>query len=247
MAKLNQIVALVNGVKGRVQKQMNEVYHKLQKGDLFSGLERNYQHKIDGESETLPSEKKRVQYTAKQAVEDARKAMAELLNVVATQDVNNCGAIADLVVGDRVVANNVPVTHLLFLEKQLVDLNTFVGKIPTLSLDEEWHEDEHNPGLFRGHPYTTLRQKKVRKNHEIAPATEHHPAQVEVFTEDVTIGEWNNVKFSGAIPANQKLAMLERVRNLQDAVKVAREEANQVEVTPQHTGDKLLKYVFDGV
>ena len=31
-------------------------------------------------------------------------------------------------------------------------------------------------------------------------ATEKHPAQVETYTEDIKVGEWTMVKFSGAIP-----------------------------------------------
>jgi hypothetical protein len=33
-----------------------------------------------------------------------------------------------------------------------------------------------------------------------AEATEKHPAQVEVYHEDVVVGQWKTVKFSGALP-----------------------------------------------
>lgn len=38
--------------------------------------------------------------------------------------------------------------------------------------------------------------------------------------------------------------MLERVENLQDAVKQAREQANSTEVEQEKVGEALLKYVF---
>ena len=50
----------------------------------------------------------------------------------------------------------------------------------------------------------TLRTKKVPRNHVKAEATEKHPAQVEVYYEDVAVGYWTTVKFSGALPAQPR-------------------------------------------
>jgi hypothetical protein len=61
-------------------------------------------------------------------------------------------------------------------------------------------------------------------------ATEKHPARVETNTEDVKVGEWSTVKFSGAVWQQTKNAWLTRARQLIEAVKCAREEANLLEV-----------------
>jgi hypothetical protein len=86
----------------------------------------------------------------------------------------------------------------------------------------------------------------VPKNHVKYEATKEHPAQVEMYMEDVWVGTWTTTKFSGAIPAAVRNAMLERMRKLLDAVKTAREEANNLEVRPVKVGAALLGYIFDG-
>lgn len=70
----------------------------------------------------------------------------------------------------------------------------------------------------------TVRTKKVPRNHVKAEATDKHPAQVDVYYEDVPVGYWTTVKFSGALPARRVNELLDRVEKLQQAVKFAREE-----------------------
>jgi hypothetical protein len=89
-----------------------------------------------------------------------------------------------------------------------------------------------------------VRTKKVPRNHVKAEATEKHPAQVEVYHEDVVVGYWRTVKFSGALPAQRVNELLERVEKLQAAVKFAREDANGTEVTDQKPGKKVFDYLF---
>ncbi|HLY31763.1 MAG TPA: hypothetical protein VKQ36_12110, partial [Ktedonobacterales bacterium] len=57
-------------------------------------------------------------------------------------------------------------------------------------------------------------------------------------------GYWRTVKFSGALPAQRVNELLARVERLQDAVKFAREEANNMEVTDQKVGERLLQFIF---
>jgi DNA replication initiation complex subunit (GINS family) len=146
-------------------------------------------------------------------------------------------------VDGKTILAAVPVTHLLFLEKQLVDLATLVGKLPTLDPAENWSHDPATD-MYRSEPSETTRTKKVPRNHVKAEATKEHPAQVEMYYEDVTAGYWTATKFSGAISAADKNAMSERIRKLQDAVKLAREEANNIETKNQSTGGQILGYIF---
>lgn len=242
MPKLNQIIAVANGKKSQAQSELTRVHHALQKSDIMAGISRSYRPK-DEEGERLPPESKQVQFTAAQGIRDACRALLELFDVVATQDATNCMAKANVVVNGQTVLADVPVTHLLFLEKQLVDLHTFVDKLPTLDPAERWTYDPAS-GVYRTEPFETTRTKKVPKNHVKYEATKEHPAQVEVFYEDVIVGTWSTTKFSGAVPADEKRAMLDRVRKLQEAVKFAREEANNNEVKDAKTGKAVLEYIF---
>ena len=152
-------------------------------------------------------------------------------------------ARADVVVDGRTIAAQVPVTYLLFLEKQLVDLHTFVKKLPVLDAAESWLRDD-STDTWRTEPVRSNRTKKVPRNHVKAEATEKHPAQVEVYYEDITVGYWTTVKFSGALPAKRVNDILDRVLKLQTAVKFAREEANNVEVVDQRVGSAVFGYLF---
>jgi len=60
----------------------------------------------------------------------------------------------------------------------------------------------------------------------------------------VTVGHWRTVKFSGALPAKRINQLVERVEKLQQAVKFAREEANNAEVVEQKTGEKVFQFLF---
>jgi hypothetical protein len=136
MPKLNQIIALTAGKKSLAHKAITEAYQTLQKGGLLDGISRTYRPR-DEEGEQYPPEKKLVQLKAWDAIRGATAALTELFDIVATQDFANCQARADVVVGGTTVLKDVPVTHLLFLEKQLVDLHTFVEKLPTLAAREK--------------------------------------------------------------------------------------------------------------
>jgi hypothetical protein len=242
MPKLNQIIAIAAGKKSQAHKAITEAYQNLQKTGQLEGISRTYKPK-DDEGEQLPPEKKLVQFTVRDSIRGVVATLTELFDVVATQDFANCQARAKVAVDNVTVLKDVPVTTLLFLEKQLVDLHTFVEKLPTLDPGEAW---SYNPDVdhYASESYQTTKTKKVLKNHVKAEATKEHPAQVETYTEDVIVGYWTTVKFSGAIPARERNEILDRVRKLQEAVKSAREEANGMEVELKKIGSAVWQYVF---
>jgi hypothetical protein len=242
MSKLNQIIAVTAGKKSRSQKAITEVYHQLQKPALLDGIARTYRPK-DEDGEKLPAERKQVQLKVKDAVSRVKGELADLFDVVATQDYANCVAKADVKVDGVVLLEKVPVTYLLFLEKQLVDLGTFVEKLPTLDPAESWKYSQE-ADAYASEAYETTKTKKVLKNHVKAEATKEHPAQVETYSEDIVVGYWTTVKFSGAVHSKEKNDMLERVRKLQESVKVAREEANGTEVQTVKLGARVLDFVL---
>jgi alkanesulfonate monooxygenase SsuD/methylene tetrahydromethanopterin reductase-like flavin-dependent oxidoreductase (luciferase family) len=91
----------------------------------------------------------------------------------------------------------------------------------------------------------TLRTKKVPRNHVKAAATDKHPAQVEVYYEDITVGTWRTTKFSGALLAKRVNELAARVKTLQEAVKFARETANSSEAKEVKTGEAIFNYIFE--
>lgn len=241
--KLNQVIAIEKGIKSRSLQDLTEAHHNLQKPALLAGISRTYRPK-DEEGEQFPPESTRVQIKAEDVIHKTSEVLTKLFDVVATKDWANCNAKADVIVDGNVLLSQVPATYLLFLEKQLVDLHTFIKKLPTLDASESWTFDS-SADYWATEPMQTIKTKKIPRNHVKAEATEKHPAQVEVYYEDVVVGSWRTIKFSGALPASRVNELLNRVEKLQEAVKFAREEANNIEVTEQKMGAKVFHYLFD--
>jgi hypothetical protein len=240
--KLNQIIAVEKSIKSRALQDLTEAHHSLQKTALLAGISRVYRPK-DEEGEQLPPESTKVQMKAEEIIHKTTEMLTKLFDVVATKDWANCKAKADVVIDGQKLLTDVPATYLLFLEKQLVDLQTFIKKLPILDGSETWSFDQ-SADCWANEPVTTMKTKKIPRNHVKAEATEHHPAQVEVYYEDVTVGQWRTIKFSGALPAKRVNELLTRIENLQEAIKFAREEANNLEVEDVKTGEAILGYLF---
>lgn len=243
MPALHHVLAIAKGMKSQEYSDLT-TYHKLcQKTELFHGFTKTYE-RLDEAGEELPSERKKVQYTAEGVIKEVRAKKAEYLIVEARREWTDCVARADIVLNGSVLVAHVPVTYLLFLEKQLVDLRTFVEKLPTLDTAEDWALDG-NSGLHKTPVTKTHRTKKVEQPIVLYDATKEHPAQTQLITKDVLAGYWYNVKESGALPVPQQAAMLERVEALLHAVKQARETANSTEVVePPEVARALLGHIF---
>lgn len=240
--KLNQVIAIEKGTKSRSLQELTEAHHNLQKVAPLSGISRTYRPK-DEEGEQFPPESTRVQIKSEEIIRKTSEVLTKLFDVVATKDWANCQAKADVIVDGKVLLTQAPATYLLFLEKQLVDLHTFIKKLPVLDPAESWAFDQ-SADCWATEPVQTVKTKKIPRNHVKAEATEKHPAQVEVYYEDVTVGTWRTIKFSGALPNRRVNELLDRVETLQEAVKFAREEANNTEVTEQKVGTAIFHYLF---
>ncbi len=242
MPKLNQIIAIEKGIKSGSERAVTRTQKSFARKELLQGISRTYQPR-DDDGEVLPPESKLVQVRVSDGLKKVSEALTELFDITATKDWANQSATADVVVDGQVIVKDAPVSYLLFLEKQLGDLHAMVRNLPTLDPGEKWDFDP-NANAYTTEVVRTTRTKKVPRNHVKAEATEHHPAQVEVYYEDVVVGHWNTIKFSGAVPATRVQEIAGRIEALKRAVKFAREEANSAEVQNQKVGERLFDYLF---
>lgn len=242
MARLNQIIAVVKGEKQRVYEAITKLHQAVQKGDLLRGQTRVYRPK-DDDGETLPGERSAVQVKAERVLDDAAGLWARLWDLLATADEGNTRATADVVVDGQVLLAMVPATTLLAMEKQLADVRTFFAKLPVLDPAHEWTYDP-NVNAYTTKPVDTTRTKKVPRVLTKAEATDRHPAQVEVWHEDITVGYWSTMHQSGALPQARVTQLVGRIDTLLVAVKAAREAANMVEVRDQHIGKPIMDYLL---
>lgn len=242
MTRQNQIIAIEKGARGEAEGTITRAYHVLQKTVLLNGIARSYTPQAE-DGDQLPPESTLVQVRASDEINKVTEKLSRMFDVVATREKTNTVAKASIVVDGDTLVSEVPANVLLFLEKQLVDLVTFIRKLPTLDPSETWHYDSASD-CYVTEPTQTTRTKKVPKNHVLAAATDKHPAQVQMYHEDVVAGTWTTRKFSGALEVRVVSDMLARVQKLQAAVKMAREEANTCDAVDLKIGDKVLAYVF---
>ena len=240
--RLNQILALESGIKTTANRRQTDLYHALQKAVLFDGFSKVFRPNEES-GDNFPPERKVVQHNVTEVLSDLFDETARLVDITATKDCANLNAVADLVVDGVTIATKIPATHLLFLKKHLTDLHTVVSAVPVLDSADVWVNDA-NSGLHRTAPVSTSRTKKVQRPLVLYPATDKHPAQCQIVTEDVVIGEWDMVKESGAMPLPEKKALLSKIGKLLEATKVAIEAANHVEAPNSRVGTAIREFLY---
>jgi hypothetical protein len=241
--KLNQVIAVLQTVKSNSTKAKTAVYHLIQKSAMFQGISRTFQP-VAEDGFVYPPESQPLQMKAEDLLGQFEQACSELFNLCATQDWANTQAKADIVVDGTTILREVPVSYLLFLEKQLTDIKTFISTLPVLDTSETWVFDPQQD-CFATEPKLTTKTKRIVKPVVLYEATKEHPAQVKESSEDVPEGIWRTVKFSGAISTARQNELLRRVDRLMQEVIYAREQANGMEVTQQNqVARSIFGYLF---
>lgn len=239
---LGQVVATEKAERQRANKATGDVHKLAQKPVVMNGLSRTYRpHAEDGQQ--LPDEGHPVQETVPQLIQRFIQALAPALDAAATKDYANTQARGSVEVDGSVILADVPVSHLLFLEHQLADVRAFVAGLTVLDPAEQWTLNDQTE-LYEGRPAETIRNLKEEVALVLFPATKEFPAQTKTKIQETPVGTWTNVKLSGAISEVHKRMILARVDKLADAVKVARESANQVAAPRVEVAARLLTYVF---
>lgn len=239
---IHVINAKTRDVKNRVHSAITALHRESQKEVLYAGLTRTYQPN-DESGDQLPGESTRHQLDADDVLAEATRLWTEAWDLEATLARSNQDARADLVIDGETIVADLPATYFLYLEKQLADVYTFISKIPVLDPAERWTWDEAR-GCWATEPTQTTRTRKTPKGAVLVEPTKEHPAQVERYSVDEIVGRWTLVKFSGALPVERKRELLLRVARVRDAVKEARERANQTAVTDLKPAVELLSYVL---
>lgn len=242
MSHLSQVIAVEKDHKDKVSQEMSRAIGTLSNSGKLTGIARTYTPREEN-GMILPPESTRVQTSARQVITDLQTHLASLFDVVATKDWTNCLAKADIILDGTPLLTGVPATYILFLEKQLTELLSFAKKLPSLDPASSWQYDQ-SQDCWMTAPTETVRTKKSKKSQTIHEGNQHHPPQFLVWDEDVPEGTWATIHYSGAMQQSEINAIIARIEKLQKAVKYAREEANRQEVTHQHVGEKILRYVF---
>lgn len=242
MPKLHTIVAVTKDKKSRWQRQITDTYQSLANKDGLSGLTKTFRPIAEDQVATTP-EVKLVTTTVPHLIATLEAAMISAFDVVLTQDSGNMSASADVYVDGKIFLSKVPATHLLFLEKQLFDLGTFINSLPVLDPSESWVKDT-TTGQYKSGTKLTNSERNVPKVIVKSEATDKHPAQAEIRDLPQIVARIETTKMSGAISLSEKTVLIARQRTLLDAVRAARQEANTVEVENREEGKKIFDFLF---
>lgn len=240
--KLHEALAIRKGKKSQNYNAVTERHKLNKKAPLFAGLQRKYISKIEG-GEEYPPESVRVQHNVRDSLALLRALTSELWDCEYTVDAANQKATCSIVIDGQEIAANVPVTTLMALGKQLADVRTYIDDLPELDQSEEWVLDKAS-GLWRSETRVKHRTTKVQRAIVLVDATEHHPAQAQLISEDVVVGHWHEQKLAGGISFVEKRDILTRLDKLTESVKTALTRANETPAPPLSIGSQIFNYVL---
>ena len=237
-----QLIVTEPEKRGAYNKIVAETQHVFKGAEMFHGLEKRYEPKLEN-GEPLPGDSKKMVTTVKQRLAWTEAAVIGLLDFEATRDKTNLKAVADLEVDGVVLARDVPVTTLLSLDKRLKEIRAYYDAIPTLDLSKEWTSVSGTIDQFSHGPTVTYRSTKQTRGVILHEATKEHPAQVKEVTEEIQVGAWYTTNISGEIHPGEKAAFLGKIDKLIMAGKSARMKANELEVEPLQVGKALFDFI----
>lgn len=243
MAKTVALLSVIGTVKTETEARIAQLQHVASQGGLFEGHDRVYQPRHD-DGVALPPEPKKVRATADSVLEMAEALLTRHWDLALTVDTANAAAKADVVVEGHVLLEKVPVGHLLWLARELAALRKLVVALPVLDPAKDWSPGGMPEGQYKAEPVQTLKTEKVPGRFVMAEATQYHPAQVQRLDRDEVVGTWTVTAFSGALPQRRKETLLARLTQLEEAVKMAREEANTAHAADQHEGGKVFDWLL---
>lgn len=245
--KLNQIISIENELKSQTQKELTEVHKTTHHKELFNGHARKFEPRDSDPNsptgETLPDENKNITFYITEILSQSAAKWSRAFDVSALREFGNAKAKASVEVDGQTILEEVPVGVLLFLEKKLEDVKKFIEVLPTLDPAEKW-EPFDGDKVYKTERSGQARNKQVTRAMVLYEATPQHPAQVKEVQENVFAGTWWMTKYSSALPVQRKTELMSRVQKLYEAVKFARETANEIEVEDRKIGKPVFDYLF---
>lgn len=248
--QLHEVIAVEKDARQTASKIIVETGATFSKRhQLFSTHSKLYEALNETDKEKPEEEAAQPITTVGDKLDYFQKHIIRLFDIILQKEEANTRAKQDIVIekdDERIVlATGVPVAALVQLENVLESIRSQVyDAIPTLDPTKQWTNDEA-AGKGKHMTGVTTRQRTVKQARPItlSPATDKHPAQVQLVNEDVPVGTWKTVYYSGMLSPAEKSELLSRVDTVLEGVKKARARANTVEVSSATIGKAIFKYI----
>lgn len=245
MGKLHELLAVEGDLASVAEKVTDEARNTfIKKQEHFVGQVRTLTMFDEARSGENLTEEKPLVTTVRDKLSFVEKQISPYYDAVLQKDVTNQNATADLVIAGTVIAKDVPATFLLGMETKLKKLRKVYEAIPTLNPGTKFIKDEvAGKGIYKQEsPVVGMKTEKTVNHKILYEATDHHPAQIEKWNEDVPIGRIETSHTSGMLSPAEKSVLLGNVDTLLRAVKKARQRANTTKVA---SGYSIAKIMFD--
>jgi hypothetical protein len=250
MPKLHELLAVQGNQKGQADKTRTELMSTFEKKRHLFAEKIVVFRPSDEDGKEERTQESDLQTTVRKELEWITGMIAPALDTAFQIEKGNQVAKADVELEDgTILLKDVPATGLLELEKRAGEFLAFAQAIPTLDGAKSFQPDpDRGVGIYKARETSTKRTTKKQRPVVLYDATENHPAQVQLVSEDIVTGTVTAQEWSGLITPAEKGDILERAEALARAIKRARARANevQVETTGNKIGATLLNYVFKG-
>jgi len=247
MAKLHEILAVEperEKTARKIAEEATKTFHD--KGAMFLGSTRTWRmFDESAETEAPPTEYQALATTVPAKLKWVAGTVAQYFDTNLVKEATNQTAVADLIVHDVTLMKDLPATFLLGLETKLTKLRPMYEAIPVLPPSVEWRDAPDLGAHVRQvvHPETKYKTAKTFKHKVLYEATPEHPAQIERWEETVNVGQSTRDVWSGMLTTAEKADMLGRLDALIQAVKRARQRANNITIVQKRVGAKLFDYI----
>lgn len=244
MAKLHQLLAVESDLDGKFKRVCEETKKTFAKPALFTGFNRRLEV-FEEDSVDWPEENQDMTTTVKDRIDYTSTSIVAYLDALYQKEATNQTAQADLIVDGTTIGTKVPATFLLGLETRLKYIRGVYEAMPTLGAGIEWKPSlDKGDGIFEMvHPEEKIKTKMTFKSQILVEPTEHHPAQIEKWEEQIPVGKFIKTVWTGLVTSATKAEMLGRIDKLLRAVKMARQKANSAKVVNDHIAANIMDYI----
>jgi len=245
MARLHQLLAIEADLEGKYKRICAETSKVFGKPAMFTGFHRKLELFNDADQMEYPEEHQSLTTTVNERLKYTGESISAYIDALYQKEATNQKAVADLVVNGVTIGTNLPATFLLGMESRLKYIRQMYETIPTLQAGIEWKPstDKGDDIWEIAHPEEKLKTKMTFKSQILVEPTEHHPAQIEKWEEQVPVGKFVKTVWCGMVTSRRKEQLLGKIDTLIRAVKQARQKANNAELVKGNVGKAIVDFI----
>jgi len=248
-SRLHQILAVESDLEGKYKRTCEETKKTFGKAAMFTGAHRKLVSFDDSDKTEWPEENQAMTTTVHERMDFTGDVISKYFDALFQKEATNQHASADLMVDGVSLGIALPATFLLALESRLKYVRTVYEALPTLQAGIDWEkaEDKGEDVWRMKHPEEKIKTKMTFKSQVLVEPTEHHPAQIEKWEEQVPVGKFVKNVWCSMITSHEKSQILGRIDKLLQATKQARQRANAQEIIKGNIGKAVVDFINRGV